>query len=486
MQIQIIYKIIYNPTQYLVKILLSLILIVNSNSIFSESIVTQKSDEPDGFYGLKIGGVVSPSFGYKIRDSSSGISDSKSNDQTGFSLPWTLLTINKEWEASGWELELWTEVIRSSVYSNDTSTNSGTKSDPYTLGIRRGNVKKKISSGEFKNSFIFGMQENPHTFTQWNGSWDWRYLDRSPMESLGFFGAPVDLGASWIGEYSILNMQLGVVNGEGYRAVQNSGSTGYDGYARISFLPKIEFWNLGFHFIGRTKNWLGLSGNECLEGKSNCVLDDKNPLTKKEKDLRSRKGETIGLEFTLDQIEFLHFGIGAMGRRDYGGETRDRLRQDQFVIYGRDTFGYAKYTWLGIGWESIWFIIRGEKGTGNGGLMEANFEKRTEPNQRFEKVDSTSSNSDPSEILYSSLAHFQRKSIYLEYRVDSNLRIGLGYSHLINFNYRGERDRTFIDTQGDEKTLKQYEDQFRFNSNAGIVAYSFVDERVFLRASFIF
>jgi hypothetical protein len=457
-----------------------------SYPIYSEKVITQKIDQPDDFYGLKIGGVVSPSFGYRTRDKSSGLTDTRSNDQTGFSLPWTLLTINKEWEDKGWELELWLELLRANAFTIDTKSSGGTKADPYTVGIRRGNIQKKIATGNFHHKFIFGMQENPNTFTQWNGSWDWRYIDRSPMESLGFFAAPADLGFSWLVESSIFQLHLGLANGEGYRSVQNQESSGIDAYGRFSIMPNFDEWKLGLHFIGRSKNLVGLAGNECIEGRSNCLLSDNDILTRKEIDLRSRKGETLGAELTLDHIKYLHLGLGGMIRRDYGGEIRDRLRQDLPVEYGRDQFGKAAYTWLGVGWEDVWAVFRAETGTGSSGVMNANFQSKDEPFQRLGLTEPIPSDIDPATILYSSKAYFIRKSILLEYRIDSNMRLGLSYSHLVNHNEKGERERTFIDPIGDERTQREYESQFITQVNRGILSYARKEDRVFLRASFIF
>jgi len=463
-----------------------LISISFSYPIYSEKLITQKPNEPDDFYGLRIGGVISPSFGYRSRDKSSGLSDANSNDQTGFSLPWTLLTINKEWEDKGWEAELWFELIRANSFTNDTRSTGGTRADPYTVGIRRGNIQKKINTNLFHHKFIFGMQENPNTFTQWNGSWDWRYIDRSPMESLGFFAAPSDLGFSYLVESGIFQLHLGFANGEGYRSVQNQESSGIDAYGRFSIQPTFDEWKLGFHLIGRSKNWVGLVGNECLEGKSNCLADDNNILTRRERDLRSRKGETVGFEATLDHVQYLHLGLGGMFRRDYGGETRDRLRQNIPVQYGRDQFGKAAYTWLGFGFEDIWMVFRAEAGTGNSGVMNANFQVKDEPFTRLGLNEPIPSDVDPAIVLYSSKAYFVRRSVLLEYRFDSNMRIGLSYSRLVNHNEKGERERSFIDPVGDERTQREYEMQFINQVNRGILSYAKSEDRLFLRASFIF
>lgn len=79
-------------------ILFYLFFLITVNSIFAEKVVTTKDDLPDAYFGLKVGAVVSPSFGYRLRDSSSGTSNAKKDDRTGFSMPWTLFMVSKEWE----------------------------------------------------------------------------------------------------------------------------------------------------------------------------------------------------------------------------------------------------------------------------------------------------------------------------------------------------------------------------------------------------
>jgi len=57
---------------------------------------------------------------------------------------------------------------------------------------------------------------------------------------------------------------------------------------------------------------------------------------------------------------------------------------------------------------------------------------------------------------------------------------------LVNHNEKGERQRTFIDPIGDERTQREYESQFITQVNRGILSYARKEDRIFLRASFIF
>ena len=69
------------------------------------------------------------------------------------------------------------------------------------------------------------------------------------------------------------------MNGEGYKNIQNTDSSGLDIYTRLSLETKTEGYRGGLHFIGRFANAVGTSGNECREGKSSCLADDANPQT---------------------------------------------------------------------------------------------------------------------------------------------------------------------------------------------------------------
>ena len=76
---------------------------------------------------LKVGAVISPSFGYRLRDSSSGTSNARKDDRTGFSMPWTLFMISKEWEEKKVTVEFWGEILRSSQITTDTQADTGSK-----------------------------------------------------------------------------------------------------------------------------------------------------------------------------------------------------------------------------------------------------------------------------------------------------------------------------------------------------------------------
>lgn len=461
-------------------------LLFDTRSLFAERIITQKNDEPDDYFGLEIGGVLSPSFGYRYRDSESGVSNTRPDDRTGFSLPWTLLTLNKEWEEKGLEAELWFELIRANVYSNDTiATNSPSneprKVDPYTLGIRRGNLKKIIQSDHITHKIIFGIQEMPHTFTQWNDSWDWRYMDTGPLESLGFFTAPADIGLSYWMEISMFQIHLGLANGEGYRSIQNAESSGIDGFARLSVQPRWEEWKFGIHLLGRAENWIGLAGNECREGRSNCLPSDNNLSTSLEKDIRSRKGETVGLEWTADQNQFLHFGLGHVWRREYGGMTRDRLNQTKQVQYERDKYGRSFYAWLGLGYESFWIVLRGERSSGSSGRLSANHEEK---NEFFRRINNP--NDISSDYLFSNKAYFIRRSTIIEYRWTDNFRIALGGSQINRFDSNGEREKVFIDPSGERRNKMEFREQFANHNYQGIESFARIDRQIFLRATYIF
>jgi hypothetical protein len=118
--------------------------------------------------------------------------------------------------------------------------------------------------------------------------------------------------------------------------------------------------------------------------------------------------------------------------------------------------------------------------------MNANFQTKDEPFTRLGLNEPIPSDVDPAIVLYSSKAYFVRRSVLLEYRFDSNMRIGLSYSRLVNHNEKGERERSFIDPVGDERTQREYEMQFINQVNRGILSYAKSEDRLFLRASFIF
>jgi hypothetical protein len=456
-----------------------------SFSLYSEKIVTQSTDMPDDYYGLEIGGVLSPSFGYRYRDSGSGISNTEPNDRTGFSLPWTLLTVEKKWTDSGIKAELWFELLRSNTFSNDTvgtvsPTGEPRKPDPYTLGIRRGNIQKSFEVGDWSHKFIFGIQEMPSTYTQWSGAWDWRYIDRSPMESLGLFSAPADLGFSYLIKNTVWSAQVGVANGEGYRSLQNAESSGVDAFGRLSWEPGYENWKFGLHLIGRAGNLLGIAGNECREGRTGCLPSDGNLGTDLEKDLRAQRSETLGFELTIQESSFFHFGSGYVWRRQYSGALRDRLNPTP-MIYEKDRFGSGLYIWMGLGWDKFWIVLRGERATGESGVLSATYSRRDELTSRLESIYSARTVD-----IYSDRSYFYRRSVILEYRWLENFRLSIAGAQVNNFDSNGEREKVYLDQRGESRERSDYLNQWESGQSEGILEFRKVHRQIYLTASFSF
>lgn len=75
--------------------------------ILGEEVITTKKEEPDGYYGLKLGAIITPTASLRIRDKASGTTDLSPSDKSGFSMPWTLFSISKEWEDLGLKAEFW-------------------------------------------------------------------------------------------------------------------------------------------------------------------------------------------------------------------------------------------------------------------------------------------------------------------------------------------------------------------------------------------
>lgn len=425
-----------------------------ANSILPESIVTTKEDLPDAYFGLKVGAVVSPSFGYRLRDSSSGVSNAKRDDRTGFSMPWTLFMISKEWEEKKVTVEFWGEVLRSSSFSADTTADNGSKSNPYILGIRRASVKKNIEYGIFNFSLIFGIHELPHLYTQWNGYWKWRYVDRAPMESLGFSPQAADLGASLLLQVKKINFHVGVVNGEGYRDIQNSTSSGYDAVSRLSFEPEFKKVKMGFHFLGRAGNFSGVAGNECQEGKGNCIPNDNNEKTRFERDLRYQKSQTLGFEYTFLFDKFVNFGAGFLDRKIFQGITYDKLNPTTYPDFQTDLRKTAGYVWFGFGYSNFNFVVRTEQGRGGNGLLAT-----TSQNGQFT---------------------FKKNSFLLEYLYSDLVRFAIGGSEL------RQGFKSYITYFGDVSDRINFENQFKTGINNGIVEYSFVDKQLFIKSTMDF
>ncbi|MBK6604669.1 MAG: hypothetical protein IPG24_04085 [Leptospiraceae bacterium] len=438
-------------------ILFYLLIFIMANSIFAEKVVTTKDDLPDAYFGLKVGAVVSPSFGYRLRDSSSGTSNAKKDDRTGFAMPWTLFMVSKEWEDKKVTVEFWGEILRSSVVTSDTTADNNSKANAYILGIRRASVKKNIDVGIFNLSFIFGIHELPHVYTQWNGYWKWRYVDKAPLESLGFSSQPADLGGSFLMKVKNFNLHVGVVNGEGYRDMQNTNSSGYDAVSRLSFEPQFEKFKMGFHVLGRAGNVIGAAGDECQEGKTNCLASDNNLKTKKERDLRAQHSESLGGEYTFLFANNINLGVGVLWKKQYRGITIDKLNQNTMPVYQSDLKDRAFYAWIGFGFADFQFVIRGETGRGVNGVFTPVADRKK----------------------------FVRKSFFVEYNYSDSVRFAIGGSELIQYDNEGLRERTYVDPFGDISTKEKYNSQL-LSGSPTIVAYSNRDRQLFIKSTMDF
>jgi hypothetical protein len=426
--------------------------------LFAEKVITAKNDLPDSYFGLKVGAVVSPAFGFKIRDKASGQSNVRKDDRTGFSMPWTLLMISKEWEEKKISVEFWGEILRSSSITSDTIVDNpnSPKTNPYILGIRRANVKKQFDLRQTTLSFIFGIQELPHTYTQWKGYWNWRYIDRAPLESLGFSPAPADIGASFLLKYKNINYHIGLVNGEGFREIQNSNSSGLDAVGRFSFEPEFQSGKikLALSAFGRAGNIIGVSGNECKEGVTNCLPNDNNPRTRLERDIRFQKSESLGSEINFLFNNFLNLGGGIMDKKFYTGFTYDKLNPGNFN-HQTDTNKRAAYFWFGINYKDFSFVMRTERGKGFNGVV-------TRTNDTFIK-----------------------NTVFFEYNFSDFARFAFGGSILTNYGSLGQ-EKVYIDNFGDTRTFNQYFTQYTSQVNQGIVQYSVQDKQIFIRSTFDF
>lgn len=463
----------------------------------AEQVVTTKKDEPDSYYGLDVKAVISPSYGARIRNGASGISNSNPNDRTGFSTPWTLLMISKTFEEVRIQTELWGELIRNNQLTSDTRVDTGTKQNPYVLNVRRANIKKIWNTSSWGNYTLgFGIQELPHTYTQWSNYWRWRYIDRGPLESLGFASQPADIGLNAVGNWSIISSQFMVSNGEGYRETQNTNSAGMDVSSRFSVEPQLgESGKAGFHLFYRRENAFGSGGNECFEGKTTCLPNDLNPITALSKQIKSLQSDTTGLETNLiwnGPIKW-NLGLGGFFKKQNSGEIRDRLQPFAApVAFGKDGFGKALYAWLSIGAGNFHLLGRIERGTGNNGVVGV-----TDTIQReFFPGLSTSNVNLPAQVRnilpetrtngYSSKSSFQRISVFFEWVVNPRFRMAIGYIENKNYDTNGVGQKVYIDQLGNERTEKEYLGQWNGSSNLGIVSYSSLDRQVLLRTTIEF
>ncbi|MBE8364108.1 hypothetical protein [Leptospira borgpetersenii] len=463
----------------------------------AEQVVTTKKDEPDSYYGLDVKAVISPSYGARIRDGASGISNSNPNDRTGFSTPWTLLMISKTFEEVGIQTELWGELIRNNQLTSNTRVDTGTKQNPYVLNVRRANIKKIWNTSSWGNYTLgFGIQELPHTYTQWSNYWRWRYIDRGPLESLGFASQPADIGLNAVGNWSIISSQFMVSNGEGYRETQNTNSAGMDVSSRFSVEPQLgESGKAGFHLFYRRENAFGSGGNECFEGKTTCLPNDLNPITALSKQIKSLQSDTTGLETNLiwnGPIKW-NLGLGGFFKKQNSGEIRDRLQPFAApVAFGKDGFGKALYAWLSIGAGNFHLLGRIERGTGNNGVVGV-----TDTIQReFFPGLSISNVNLPAQVRnilpetrtngYSSKSSFRRISVFFEWVVNPRFRMAIGYIENKNYDTNGVGQKVYIDQLGNERTEKEYLGQWNGSSNLGIVSYSSLDRQVLLRTTIEF
>ncbi|TGK12631.1 hypothetical protein EHO60_09665 [Leptospira fletcheri] len=451
-----------------------------STAMNAEEIVTTKKDEPDGFYGLKVGGIVSGSYGQRYRDSASGISNAYPNDETGFSTPWTLLMINKEWKETGVSLELWGELLRASQFSSSTRADGGTKSNPYTLGIRHALVRKTWDTKLGTYSLTFGMQELPHTYTQWKNYWQWRYVDKGPLESLGFAQAPADIGFGANGKWDAFSAHVMLSNGEGYRQSQNTDSSAIDLSSRISYEPKIdEDTRFGLHFFSRNANFAGAAGTDCNEG-TTCMPSDNNPSTILRKDLRALQSTSYAVEADFDKRKFLNFGIGWIWKKQNGGAIVDRAHPSALPLApGVDSTGDAGYAWLALVWDSIKIVGRMEGGTGNNGVMSAD---RSRISQIFPGVPDSASWSQVagtpvrSSSGYESHTSFRKGSVFVEWILSDTIKLSVGYSELRNRDVNGSRQQVYIDQSGLARTQADYLGQYTSNTGIGISSYGQLDK----------
>ncbi|MDF3820714.1 hypothetical protein P3G55_12425 [Leptospira sp. 96542] len=455
-------------------------LIIFAYQVSGEEVVSTKKEEPDAYYGLKIGAIVTPTVSVRIRDKASGTTDLNASDRSGFSLPWTMFFISKEWEDTGLKMEFWGEIVRSDVLSNDTTVNGGTKSNPYVFAVRRANVSKTIELGQTQHKFQFGMFELPHMFSVWSGYYDWRYFDRSPLESLGFAKDPVDLGINYIGSWKSLSVQTAVVNGEGYRSVQNTNGTGYDVILKLSWEERwSDTLKSGLHFLGRRSNAFGYAGDECKEGRTNCLPSDGNPLTVKRGSISLTQEQVYAVEANLIWKEFANVGLGGMAKKQFGGRISDSLDPFGPSVMIPEKIGRGGYLWLGLGNSLLRLVMRGEVATGgpNPGLTATESSQR-EPWVRFK---------DPAtNPIHSDQSHYILRQIFLEWFLTPSARMALGYTETRSFDAQGEPNKWYVDNSGMERNRVEYIEQFSKPTLVPISEYGRLDRNIVIKATATF
>ncbi|MCZ8343146.1 MAG: hypothetical protein O9301_08955 [Leptospira sp.] len=451
-----------------------------ASTLFSEEVVTTKKEEPDGYYGLKLGAIVTPTFSYRIRDKASGTTDLSPSDRSGFSLPWTLFFVSKEWQETGVKVEFWGEILRGDAISQNTSTDGGNRSNPYLFAIRRANVSKTWNLSSTKHTLQFGMFELPHMFSVWSGYYDWRYIDRSPLESLGFAKDPVDLGLNYVGSWKSLSLQLATVNGEGYRSVQNVSGTGFDGIVKLSWEEKwTDSFKTGLHLLGRRANAFGNAGDECREGKTNCLPSDSDPNTRKKGSLSLSMENVWALEANVIYREYVNFGIGGLAKKQLGGEIRDLNQPFAFAEKIPERIGRGGYLWLGLGNKTLRLVFRGEVGTGGPTPgVRATETTEQEPWVRFKDPRFTD--------IYSDKSYYVQRQVFGEWFAIGDTRLAIGYSETLSYDRRGEPNKWYVDSIGEVRNRVQYEAEIQSPTQNPISVYGRLDRNLIFKATTVF
>ncbi|GBF43594.1 hypothetical protein LPTSP2_28970 [Leptospira ellinghausenii] len=445
--------------------------------VLGEEVVTTKKEEPDGYYGLKLGAIITPTASIRIRDKVSGANELSPSDKTGFSMPWTMFSISKEWEDLGIKAEFWGEILRNDALTNDTSVGTGNKSNPYVFLVRRANLAKTFELGSTKHQIQFGMFELPHMFSVWSGNYDWRYFDKSPLESLGFAKDPVDLGINYIGKWRSFSLQTAVVNGEGYREVQNTTNTGYDVIGKIGWDPTwTENLKTGIHLLGRASNAFGYANDECREGRTKCLLDDGNPNTKRQGPVSLNQEQVIAIETHLLWKDTINLGLGGMFKKHLGGKIVDRLAPYQQGTIIPESTGKGAYLWLGIGNGTLRLVTRGEIATGgpNPGLRATETVER-EPWVRFQPG--------ATEPRYSDQSYYIGKQIFGEWLFSPSTRFAIGYMEVRSYDTKGEPNKWYVDSTGESSNRVEYIGQFSKPTSFPISEYGRLDRSVVLKAT---
>lgn len=141
-----------------------------------------------------------------------------------------------------------------------------------------------------------------------------------------------------------------ISNGEGYRETQNTNSSGMDVSSRFSIEPMLGVkTKTGLHLFYRKENAFGFGGNECFEGKTNCLPNDLNPATSLSRQIQSLQSDTFGSESNLIWNGFLTWNLGLGGilknktvEKSEIDFSRLHLRSlsEKTVSERRYTFGY--------------------------------------------------------------------------------------------------------------------------------------------------